>query len=149
VPFEGKHGLFSDLKSGEMPNSCYVVPNQSRDRHGRGNAGPACEYDPNDIGSQAGLNPGLIYEGDLVVETLVNTIHQSRAWHEGRNVIIVTWDENGYSVSPTINKVLSIVETNYGDNGVASHKYYNHFSLFKTMEAGRQPLAGLQFHYSF
>ena len=138
VPFEGKHGLFSDLKSGDMPNYSYIVPNQCHDMHGRSNAGPECESDPNDNGTQTGLNPGLVYEGDLTVETLVNAIHESRAWHEGRNVIIVTWDENDYSVAPTINKVLTIVETNYGEKGISSDKFYDHFSLLKTMEAGFQ-----------
>jgi hypothetical protein len=60
------------------------------------------------------LNPALIYRGDVAVENIVTAIHESPVWREGHNVIIVVWDENDYSISPTTNKVLLTVETNYG-----------------------------------
>ena len=44
------------------------------------------------------------------------------------------WDEDDYSVSPTVNKVLVIVDTNYGTHGIQSNTAYTHFSLLKTME---------------
>ena len=31
--------------------------------------GPFCNFDPNDNGTQAGLNPALIQQGDVTVET--------------------------------------------------------------------------------
>jgi hypothetical protein len=46
------------------------------------------------------------------------------------------WDENDYSVAPTTNKVLLIVDTNYGRAGVQSSQFYTHFSLLKSVEAG-------------
>src|SRR5215467_1540042 len=61
VGFEGENGLFEDLGSGRVPHFSLIAPNQCNDQHGRGNAGPACDFDPNDDGSQAGLNPGLIF----------------------------------------------------------------------------------------
>jgi len=136
VPFEGKGGLFTDLKSGKVPTYSFIAPNQCNDQHGRGNAGPECLYDPNNDGTLKGLNPALMYRGDATVETIVDAIHESPAWRQGRNAIIVVWDENDYSVAPTTNQVLAIVDTNYGKKGVTSSTYYTHFSLLKTIEAG-------------
>ncbi len=134
--FTGPTGLFRDLESGHMPTYSYIVPNQCDDQHGRSNAGPECEYDPNDNGTQVGLNPGLMYQGDNALEQIVNAIHHSRAWSDERSVIITVWDENDYSVAPTVNKVLLIVDTNYGKHGKQSPKFYTHFSLLKSVEAG-------------
>ncbi len=134
--FEGANGLFADLSGGHVPSYSLIVPNQCNDQHGRGNAGPACEFDPNDNGTQNGLNPGLIYRGDVSVQTLVTAIHRSPVWQEGHNAIIVVWDENDYSVAPTVNKVLLTVDTNYGVTGVRSKNFYTHFSLLKSIEAG-------------
>jgi len=135
-PFDGSSGLWADLASGNVANFSYIVPNQCNDQHGRGNAGPECEYDPNDNGTQVGLNPGLIATGDASLETIVNAIHHSPAWYEGRAAIVVIWDENDYSISPTTNQVLLIVDTNYSRHGVSSSKFYTHFSLLKSIEAG-------------
>lgn len=73
--------------------------------------------------------------GDLSLRNLVTAIHDSRVWHEGRNAIVVLWDENDYS-SGNLNQVLTIVDTNYGSHGKASEKRYTHFSLLKSLEAG-------------
>jgi len=136
VGFEGIHGLFDDLGSGHVPDFSFIVPNQCNDQHGRGNAGPQCDFDPNDNGTQAGLNPALISLGDATLRTLVRAIHASPAWQDGRNAIVVVWDENDYSATPNTNQVLVIVDTNYGPRGVRSGKLYTHFSLLKTLEAG-------------
>ena len=137
VDFTGPHGLFADLASGHVPSYSWIVPNQCDDQHGRGNAGPECEYDPNDNGTQVGLNPGLITQGDASLEQIVNAIHHSPAWFgEGRAAIVVIWDENDYSIAPTTNQVLLIVDTNYGKHGVSSSQFYTHFSLLKSIEAG-------------
>jgi hypothetical protein len=136
VSFEGHGGLFSDLGSGDVPNFSFIAPNQCNDQHGRGNAGPFCNFDPNDDGSQAGLNPALIYRGDVTVQKLVTAIHRSRAWRDGNNAIVVVWDENDYSLSPNINQVVVIVDTSYGVHGVSSAKRYTHFSLLRSIEAG-------------
>ena len=122
--FTGLNGLYADLATGKAPNFSFIAPNQCHDMHGRGNAGALCNYG----------NPALIKTGDVAVEKLVTAIEQSEVWKEGKNAIVVMFDENDYSSSP--NKVVTIVETNYGKNGVQSSQPYNHFSLLKTLEAG-------------
>ncbi|MBZ5695545.1 MAG: alkaline phosphatase family protein [Acidobacteriia bacterium] len=136
VGFEGARGLFDDLNSGRVPSLSFIAPNQCNDQHGRGNAGPACDFDPNDNGTQTGLNPALIYIGDVTVQNLVTAIHSSPAWGEGHNAIVVLWDENDYSATPNVNQVLLVVDTNYGVHGFSSRQRYTHFSLLKTLEAG-------------
>jgi hypothetical protein len=136
VSFEGADGLFADLGDGQVPNLAFIAPNQCNDQHGRGNAGPFCNFDPNDDGSQAGLNPALIRMGDATVHKLVDAIHRSRAWQDGYSAIVVVWDENDYSLSPNVNQVMIIVDTNYGRHGAPSARRYTHFSLLKSMEAG-------------
>jgi phosphatidylinositol-3-phosphatase len=134
VGFEGKHGLYADLASGSVPNYAFIAPNQCNDEHGRGNAGAFCQYDPNDDGMQDGLNPALIYLGDVAVQRIVSAIHQSPAWKFGRSAVVLLWDEDDYSVAPTINKVVLVVDTNYGPHGIQSNQFYTHFSLLKTVE---------------
>ncbi len=136
VGFDGPRGLFADLRSGRVPAFSFIAPNQCNDQHGRGNAGPLCNYDPASDGTQAGTNPALIYRGDVTVQKLVTSIKSSPAWRDGNNVIVVVWDENDYSTAPNTNQVALIVDTNYGDHGVKSAKHYTHFSLLKSLEAG-------------
>lgn len=136
VGFEGRGGLYDDLASGHVPDLAFIAPNQCNDQHGRGNGGSQCDFDPVTDGSQAGLNPALIYVGDLTLRTIVAAIHRSPAWWQGRNAIVVLWDENDYSFVPNLNQVLVIVDTNYGTHGVTSSKFYTHFSLLRTIEGG-------------
>lgn len=136
VGFDGQGGLFADLQSGQVPALSFIAPNQCNDQHGRGNAGAFCNYDPSDDGSQAGLNPALIYRGDVTVQRLVTSIKASPVWHEGRNAIVVVWDENDYSTAPNVNQVVTIVDTNYGVKRTASDVRYTHFSLLKSLESG-------------
>ena len=136
VDFEGANGLFADLRAGTVPAFSFIVPNQCNDQHGRGNAGPMCNFDPSDDGSQAGLNPALIFRGDVAVQSLVAAIKASPAWQKGDNAIVLVWDENDYSVAPNINQVILIVDTNYGRHGFQSAVRYNHFSLLKSLQAG-------------
>jgi len=144
VGFEGPNGLYADLATGKVPSYSFIAPNQCNDMHGRGNAGPFCNYDPTSDGSQAGLNPALIYQGDVTVKRLVQSIKASPAWREGQNAIVVMWDENDYSIAPNINKVMVIVDLNHddddhhhGSNGrVQSAAFYTHFSMLKSLEAG-------------
>ena len=136
VDFEGPKGLFADLASGHVPTYSFIAPNQCNDQHGRPKAGPFCAFDPTDNGTQAGLNPALIYRGDVTVQRLVTSIKKSPVWREGKDAIVIVWDENDFSIAPETNQVVLIVDTNYGHQGVQSQKYYNHFSLLKTVEAG-------------
>ena len=66
----------------------------------------------------------------------MTAIKDSLAWHQGQNAIVVIWDEDDYSISPTVNKVLLIVDTNYGSHGVSSNTFYTHFSLLRSIEGG-------------
>jgi hypothetical protein len=134
--FEGTHGLFGDLASGQVPNYSYIVPSQCNDQHGRGNGTAFCNYDPDDNGSQAGLNPALIILGDQEVQKIVTEIHGSSVWKNGKTAIVTIWDENDYSVQPIINKVVAIVDTNYAPGGVQSRQFYTHFSLLRSIEGG-------------
>jgi hypothetical protein len=136
VGFDGARGLWGDLASGKVPNFSYIVPNQCNDQHGRGNGTAFCNFDPNDNGTQAGLNPALILLGDQAVEKIVKAIHESPAWHRGRAAIVTIWDENDYSVQPIINQVVAIVDTNYGFHELQSGEFYTHFSLLRTIEGG-------------
>ena len=123
VGFDGVNGLYADLRSGHVPNLSLIVPNQCRDMHGLSNAGNLCANDAT-----------LIEMGDVTVRTLVGAIKASPAWREGKNAIVVVWDENDFSNSP--NLVVMIGDTNYGAHGVQSATPYNHHSLLKTLEAG-------------
>ncbi len=143
VGFDGPEGLYADLATGKVPSFSFIAPNQCNDMHGRGNAGPFCNYDPTSDGSQAGLNPALIYQGDVAVKRLVQSIKASPAWQEGENAIIVMWDENDYSIAPNVNKVAVIVDVNHDDDRrndserrVQSAAFYTHFSMLKSLEAG-------------
>jgi len=136
VGFQGANGLFEDLGSGRVPTFSFIAPNQCNDQHGRGNAGPVCDFDPNDNGTQVGLNPALIYQGDLALRNIVKAIHDSPVWKEGRNAIVVLWDENDYSKAPNTNQVMLIVDTNYATGGLRSTKRYTHYSLLRSLEAG-------------
>ena len=134
VSFEGQKGLYADLKSNNVPNFAFIAPNQCNDMHGRGNGTAFCNYDADDNGTQAGLNPSLILQGDLALQRIVTAIKASRTWAERRSAIVVLWDENDYSTS-TSNQVVAIVDTNYGAHRVASNRFYDHYSLTKTLDA--------------
>jgi hypothetical protein len=136
VDFDGANGLYADLASGHVPTFSFIAPNQCNDQHGRGNAGAFCNFDPNDNGTKDGLNPALIFRGDVTVQRLVTAIKKSPAWREGNDAIVVMWDENDYSIAPNTNHVLVMIDTNYGVHGVQSARRYTHFSLLKSLEAG-------------
>lgn len=136
VGFEGIHGLYADLRTGQVPNFALIVPNQCNDQHGRNNAGPLCGYDPKDDGSQEGLNPALMMRGDITLQNLVTAIKSSPFWRRGRNAIVVVWDENDYSKAPNTNQVVLTVDTNYGPRHLRSNVRYTHFSLLRSLESG-------------
>jgi hypothetical protein len=135
-PFDGLHGFWSDLAGNKLANFSYIVPNQCNDQHGRSNGTAFCGEDPNDNGTQAGLNPALIILGDQAVQKIVTAIHGSDAWKHGHSAIVVIWDENDYSVQPVINQVTAIVDTNYGFHELKSGEFYTHFSLLRSIEGG-------------
>jgi phosphatidylinositol-3-phosphatase len=134
VSFEGPQGLYADLKSGRVPDFAFIAPNQCDDMHGRGNGTAFCNYDADDNGTQQGLNPSLILQGDLSVQRLVTSIKSSPVWWNSRSAIVILWDENDYSTR-TSNQVVFIVDTNYGPHQLTSGKFYDHYSLTKTLDA--------------
>ncbi|MBS0446915.1 MAG: phosphoesterase [Proteobacteria bacterium] len=133
APFEGQKGLYADLKAGTVPSFAFIAPNQCNDMHGRGNGTAFCNYDADDNGTQTGLNPSLILQGDLAVQRIVTAIKASRTWSESKSAIVILWDENDYSTS-TSNQVVTIVDTNYGAHKVRSQRFYDHYSLTKTLD---------------
>jgi hypothetical protein len=150
VGFDGRRGLFEDLATGNVPSLAFIAPNQCNDQHGRGNGDAFCGFDFGDAsgltaGTQVGLNPGLIQQGDVTLERLVTSIKASPVWREGRTAIVIVWDENDYSGISTTpngffppqnqNKVVLTVEMNRDfDGGVKSNTYYNSFSLLRSLE---------------
>jgi hypothetical protein len=134
VSFDGNTGLFADLYKGQVPTFSFIVPNQCNDQHGRNGAGPQCDFDPNDVGTQQGINPGLMYQGDVTLQRIVGAIKASPAWTEGRNAIVIVWDESDYANAPITNQVTLIVDTNDDSHGHTSGRFYDHFSLLKSME---------------
>jgi hypothetical protein len=139
VGFDRSNGLFEDLASGKLPDLVYIVPNQCNDQHGRGGAtaGPECDYDNSNNGTLTGLNPALMYQGDVALERIVGAIKSSPAWDRGTSAIVIVWDENDYSIAPTTNQVALVVDTNrQRPHAYQSSHFYTHFSLLKTMEAG-------------
>jgi len=77
VSFDGQQGLYADLKSGRVPDLAFVAPNQCDDQHGRGNGTAFCNFDADDNGTQQGLNPSLILQGDLALQRIVTAIKAS------------------------------------------------------------------------
>jgi hypothetical protein len=134
VSFEGDRGLYADLRTGHVPDFAFIAPNQCDDMHGRGNGTAFCNYDADDNGTQNGLNPSLILQGDLAVQRLVTAIKASPVWSNSRSAIVVLWDENDYSTT-TSNQVVLIVDTNYGRHHLRSQVFYDHYSLTKTLDA--------------
>ena len=134
VPFDGPKGLFADLKAGSVPDFAFIAPNQCNDQHGRGNGTAFCNYDADDNGTQTGLNPSLILQGDLALQRIVTAIKASPVWWDRRSAIVVLWDENDYSTI-TSNQVVLVVETNYGPHQIQSQRFYDHYSLTKTLDA--------------
>jgi chromate transporter len=123
--FDGPAGLWADLQR-EMPNFAFIVPNQCHDMHGFvAGAGSAC------AGSTK-TDPALMAAGDAALKNLVDRIKGSSAWKQGRNAIVVVWDENDASNVP--NRVILLVETNYAANGRKSAQPYDHYSLLRTLE---------------
>jgi phosphatidylinositol-3-phosphatase len=133
VSFEGQRGLYADLKAGAVPDFAFIAPNQCNDQHGRGNGTAFCNYDADDNGTQQGLNPSLILEGDLAVQRIVTAIKASPVWWNSKSAIVILWDENDYSTLTT-NQVVLIVDTNYGPHQLSSARLYTHYSLTKTLD---------------
>jgi phospholipase C len=122
--------LSSDLADGRLANYSLIVPNQCNDMHGTGSCPNAS---------------GLIAAGDAYVASTVAEIMASPTWAEGRNAIVITWDEDdfGDSGQPGTGccgsdvgggRVATIVITNHSTGPVTDSTPYNHYSLLRTIE---------------
>jgi phosphatidylinositol-3-phosphatase len=124
--------LAADLAAGELADFSLIVPDQCHDMHGTG----GCS-DTN----------GLISAGDTYVGDTVNAILASKTWRQGRNAIVITWDEDDFSdqgqpgtgccgADPGGGHVVTIVITNKGNKyPLADNTPYNHYSLLRSYEA--------------
>src|SRR5215469_3930864 len=122
--------LGGDLTRGRLANFSLVVPDQCNDMHGIA----ACS-DENT----------LISTGDSYVGATVRTIMNSQVWRQGRNAIVITWDEDDFSdqgqpgtgccgADPGGGHVATIVITNNSSKHVADNTPYNHYSLLLSLQ---------------
>jgi len=126
--FSGDDGLWAELHT-HVASLSLIVPDQCHDMHGYVNGGPPICLSRTD--AEKGL---LMEEGDAALAQLVKGIKNAPVWKHGRNVIVIVWDENDYSNAA--NRVVMLVETNYANNHRVSTKFYDHYSLLRTLEAG-------------
>jgi hypothetical protein len=123
--------LATDLAGNTLPNFSLVVPDQCHDMHGTGTCGN---------------HNSLISAGDQYVGQTVNAIMTSKTWTEGRNAIVITWDENDFSDAGSPGTgccgssvggghVVTIVITNKGSYLTNDGTADNHYSLLRSFEA--------------
>lgn len=131
--------LPTDLNNDALPNFSLIVPDQCHDMHGTG----SCTNETS-----------LISAGDTYVGNTVSEIMNSKDWHQGRDAIVITWDENDSSdqgqpgtgccgADPGGGHVATVVITNKGQLPLTDGTAYNHYSLLRSYEAafGLPPLA--------
>jgi phosphatidylinositol-3-phosphatase len=122
--------LASDLASGNLANFSLIVPDQCHDMHG---TGPCPDTN------------GLIAAGDTYIGDTVREIMASKVWQQGRNAIVVTWDEDDFSdvglpgtgccgADPGGGHVATLVITNKGPQTIRDNTPYNHYSLLLSFE---------------
>jgi phospholipase C len=122
--------LARDLAHKDLPTYSLIVPDQCHDMHGTGGCSST---------------DGLISAGDTYVANTVSAITDSKQWREGRNAIVITWDEDDFSDSGqpgtgccgnTVGggHVATIVITNKTKSPITDGTPYNHYSLLRTME---------------
>jgi phospholipase C len=123
--------LGPDLAAGSLPSYSLVVPDQCHDMHGTGSC-----TDTN----------SLISAGDSYVGGVVDEVLASKSWQEGRDAIVVTWDEDDFSdqgqpgtgccgADPGGGRVATLVITNRGRYPINDGTAYNHYSLLRSLEA--------------
>jgi hypothetical protein len=123
--------LATDLSSNSLADFSLIVPDQCHDMHGTG----GCSN-----------TNALIAAGDSYVGNTVDEIIASKQWQEGRNAIVITWDEDDFSdegkpgtgccgADPGGGHVVTIVITNkVNQYPITDGTAYNHYSLLRSME---------------
>jgi hypothetical protein len=125
--------LEADLAAGQLPNFAYIVPDQCHDMHG---SPPWCEDsgDPGDVNDNK-----LVADADAYLGQVVGDITGSAQWKNGRNAIVITFDEGddnaGCCGVPGAGQVATVVITNNGPRHLSDATPYSHYSLLATMEA--------------
>ncbi|MGZ3563187.1 MAG: alkaline phosphatase family protein [Vulcanimicrobiaceae bacterium] len=131
--------LIADLKSGDVPNFSFIIPNLCDDMHGAGAV---------DAPSDCMEGHELIWRGDQNVKSLVARIMASPAWKSKDNAaIVITFDEDdhrgregccGTDPNDPANAggghIATVVVTNHGPRGVTDPTPYSHYSLLRTIE---------------
>ena len=85
--------LRTDLEHDALPNFSLVVPNQCHDMHGT----LGCIVTPHGRSGVGKRNIGLVSAADTYVGNTVDEVMTSKQWPQGRNAIVITWDEDDYS----------------------------------------------------
>ena len=123
--------LATDLAAGHLADYSLIVPDQCHDMHGTGGC--------------ADTNR-LISAGDSYVGATVSAIMASKVWKQGRNAIVITWDEDDFSdegqpgtgccgADPGGGHVVTIVITNKANHyPITDNTPYNHYSLLLSVE---------------
>lgn len=110
--------LQGDLASGRAPNFALIVPDLCHDLHGNVNC-----FDREALQNRA----------DAFLAQWVDTIRRSSAWDD-RAAIVITFDESEAKDSRgNGGRIPTIVLTKNGPSGVKSDRFYNHYSLLRTL----------------
>ena len=97
-----------------------------------------CNFDADDNGTQQGLNPTLILQGDLALQRIVTAIKASRVWSDSRSAIVILLNNNDYQhASPPIKWWPSSTRGKDFTAIVQSARafFYDHYTLTKTLDA--------------
>jgi hypothetical protein len=122
--------LSTDLATDNLANFSLVVPDQCHDMHGTGTCPDTST---------------LISAGDTYVGNTVRAIMASKSWQQGRDAIVITWDEDDFSdqgkpgtgccgADPGGGHVVTIVITNKGRYPITDNTPHNHYSLLRSYE---------------
>jgi len=122
--------LAADLRSGNVPNFAFVIPNICNEMHGDG----LLHLQPFDCWS-ANI-PALISRGDRNAAAIVHEIMSSPVWKAASNTaIVITFDEDGHNGKEGGGgHVATVVITNHGPRGISDPTPYTHYSLLRTVE---------------
>jgi len=117
--------LAADLRSGNVPQFSYVVPDECHDMHGDP---PYC-LDSGNIGDPE--NQHLVAVGDAYLGQLVSEITHASFWAQGNNAIAITFDNGDNSAgccdaNPGGGQIAAIVITSHGPRGVKDNSPANH-----------------------
>jgi len=141
-------GFLADLKSGHVPAFSFIVPDQCHDMHGLSTAGTHwLVTNGHPELANCNVDANAIQLGDAFVQSTVKAIQSSKVWKQGRNYIIIVWDEDDYAgtsgccgspvgVSAVMGgaQVPAIVISNFAGPRVTASWPANHYTLLGAIE---------------